>query len=560
MALFDPVRFIKEWFEDKTKPGFEQAWLNLTIPQQAAVAKVWNAVQDEFQGKHKNKIPEDPASFAEKFSAGTREPWIRARHLDLINQKLLDLHSGKIRRAIIAMPPRSGKSLMCSFWFPLWLLCKDPGRAKIILCTYNQSYAETLGRKLRDYIRDYGQALGLELDPATTAAHRWALTSGATFYAVGRGSSLTGRGATALLIDDSLKDQEEASSETIRERLHDWWGTTASTRVEPGGFMLNIQTCWHLDDLAGRCIRQSEEGTGPAWDVLKLPAIAEDNDPLGREPGEALWPERFPLEVLLEQKKTMIPSHWSALYQQNPIPAEGNVFPMSWWQHWDTLPVFDTMIQSWDFSFKDAKKSDFVVGQVWGRKGASFFLVDQVRARMSAKDSISAIRSLTQKWPQARAKLFEDKANGPALKSLLQHEVGGIVPVNPKGNKVARASAASPFVQAGNVFLPLPAQAPWVNDFIIEMGQFPNGSHDDVCDAFSQAINYLAPGSFATVNKLYGIAQAEDEDFKQDPKKRHDRHIWALIQKEVKQNQRLQARDASQADPFRPKPRRPFGM
>lgn len=553
--MFDPVRFIKEKILGREEAEQWRALDNLTIPQQAAVVKVWKAAQEEFLGSGKAKIPDDPASFAEKFSQGTREPWIRAKHLDLINQKLLDLYSGRIRRAIIAMPPRSGKSLMCSFWFPLWLLCKDPGRAKIILCTYNQSYAETLGRKLRDYIRDYGEPLGLQLDPSTTAAHRWALTTGATFYAVGRGSSLTGRGATALLVDDSLKDQEEASSEIIRERLHDWWGTTASTRVEPGGFMLNIQTCWHLDDLAGRCIKQSEDGTGPKWDVLKLPAIAEEGDPLGREPGEPLWPERFPLEVLLEQKKTMIPSHWSALYQQNPIPAEGNMFPMGWWQYYEVLPAsFDIMIQSWDFSFKDAKKSDFVVGQVWGRKGASFYLVDQIRARMSAKDSISAIRAFSAKYPQARAKLFEDKANGPALKALLQHEVGGIIPIQPKGSKEARAAAIQPFVQAGNVFLPSPKVAPWVNDFLVECGQFPNGSHDDIVDSLTQAINYLAPSSYVAMRKAQAEAGAEDSTRQQDPQKALQDAVWKQVKHDARKTTRaLRKQQSQENNAWRPK-------
>lgn len=540
--MFDPVKFLKDRWGKDIKI-IQKDIDDLTIPQQTAVVKTWKAFQAEFMGAGKSKLPEDPAGFAEKFSTSTRDIWTRAKHLDMINQKLLDLSSGKIKRAIVALPPRHGKTTLCSFWFPLWLLCKDPGRTKIILCTYNQSYAETLGRKLRDFIRDHGAELGLQLDPGTTAAHRWALTSGATFYAVGRGSSLTGRGATALIIDDSLKDQEEASSEIIRERLHDWWGTTASTRVEPGGFMLNIQTCWHLDDLAGRCIKQSLDGSGPEWDVLKLPALAEDMDPLGREPGEALWPERFPLDVLLDQKKTMIASHWSALYQQNPVPAEGNMFPMDWWQYYEVLPdKMDIMIQSWDFSFKGAKKSDYVVGQVWGRKGASFYLVDQIRARMSAKDSISAIRAFTSKYPQARAKLFEDKANGPALKALLQHEVGGIIPIQPKGSKEARAGAVTPFVQAGNVYLPSPRICPWVNDLVIEAGQFPNGSNDDQIDSLTQALNFLAPQGFLALRGAHMAAHEEEAGKNSNPQQALKDAIWKTINKGAKRNEQIRKR------------------
>lgn len=240
----------------------------------------------------------------------------------------------------------------------------------------------------------------------------------------------------------------------------------------------------------------------------------------------------MPEAEMLDTKRASSAYIWSAVYQQEPVPGEGNMFPMGWWKEWEVLPSqFDTMVQSWDFSFKDAKKADFVVGQVWARKGASFYLVDQIRARMSAKDSIEAIRVFTKKYPQARAKLFEDKANGPALKALLQHEVPGIIPINPKGRKEARAAAVAPFVQAGNVFIP--KGAPWVSDFILELGQFPNGAHDDMVDAMSMALGYLAPGGFTSIRQAHQAGLVENAE-KLDPQSIVHNRVWTAIRSAAK--------------------------
>ena len=148
----------------------------------------------------------------------------------------------------------------------------------------------------------------------------------------------------------------------------------------------------------------------------------------------------------------------------------------------------DEMAQSWDCSFKDLETSDYVVGQVWGRLGCNFLLLDQVRARMDCPATVKAVREMTKKWPHCAAKLIEDKANGSAVIQMLTNQIGGILPVNPQGGKIARASAISPLIEAGNVFLPHPHLFPWVNDFIEECVQFPTGAHDDQVDAMTQMI------------------------------------------------------------------------
>jgi predicted phage terminase large subunit-like protein len=199
--------------------------------------------------------------------------------------------------------------------------------------------------------------------------------------------------------------------------------------------------------------------------------------------------------------------------QQRPSPAGGGIFKRHWFRYWQPRganlpPVIvrlpdgtqtsitaieaphrvDEQIQSWDCSFKDLDTSDYVVGQVWARVGPHFLLGDQLRGRMDCPATVKAVRELTQKWPGTLAKLIEDKANGSAVIQMLQYEIPGLLPVNPSGGKIARAQAISPLIEAGNVYLPHPDYAPWVNDLIEECAQFPNGAHDDQVDAMAQAL------------------------------------------------------------------------
>jgi len=181
---------------------------------------------------------------------------------------------------------------------------------------------------------------------------------------------------------------------------------------------------------------------------------------------------------------------WNALYQQRPSPIHGCIFKRDDWRFYRQAPDnFDEMIQSWDCAFKDKSTSDFVVEQVWGVKGADKYLLDQVRDHLSFAATVNAIRSLTMKWPKAHTKLVEDKANGTAVIETLQHEIPGIVAVEPEGGKEARAHAVSCEIEAHNVYLP--GAMPWVHDFIEECAAFPVGAHDDQVDAMTQALTRI---------------------------------------------------------------------
>ena len=430
----------------------------------------------------------DPAAFAWLASQGQ---WRIAPHLDLLAEKLLDVAQGKTTRLLIQMPPRHGKSEFASGHFPAWYLGTFPDR-RVILASYEHGFASSWGAKARDRFAEWGPHLWrLWVRKDKQAADDWQIAgrSGGMVCA-GVGGPITGRGADLLIIDDPVKSAEEADSETYRSRAWDWYRATAYTRLEPKGSILLIQTRWHEDDLAGRVLAEAAK-TGERWEVIKLPALAEEGDILGRAEGEPLWPERYPAQALAVIRESVGPYWWEALYQQRPSPPEGALFKREWWRFYadrDRPERFDQLLQSWDMAFKETGDSDYVVGQVWGNVGARIYLLDQVRERMDFAKTLQTVEALSARWPQALLKLVEDKANGPAVISALGMKVRGLVPVNPQGGKLSRAQAILPLVAASNVWLPHPQEQPWVEGFLAEASSFPVGAHDDQVDAMSQAL------------------------------------------------------------------------
>ena len=325
-----------------------------------------------------------------------------------------------------------------------------------------------------------------------------------------------------LFIDDPIKDRKQADSLTYRDNVWEWWTNVARTRLAPGAPVVLILTRWHEDDLAGRLLAQQNAdpdpvtGGGEGWRVINIPAMADhrpergETDPLGREPGEWMVSARGRTPEQFEKIRQAVgPRTFESLYQGKPAPVEGNLFKRDYWRYYKaplayrrddgTMQVSaDQVIQSWDMTFKDTKGSDYVVGQVWARRGAEAFLLDQVRDRLDFTATCKAVETLSAKWPQAVAKLVEDKANGPAVIAQLRRHVSGLIPVDVKDSKLARASAVAPFAEAGNVHLPDPRLAPWVGDFIEEAASFPNAAHDDQVDGMSQALARLLLNRGAT--------------------------------------------------------------
>ena len=255
------------------------------------------------------------------YGLAVRPGFEAAPHIKAIVSRLEDIEAGRIKRLMILTAPRHGKSMITSEIFPAWYLGRHPDRY-VVGASYSSDLAGDFGRKVRNTIADavHGAIFPeCQLSEDSGGAQKFATTKGGAYFAVGRGAGLTGRGAHVLIIDDAIRDRAEADSEVIRKGLHEWFSSVAYTRLMPGGAIVIVQTMWHEDDLAGRLLReQSGE-----WTVLNLPAIAEENDVLGRKAGEALWPERYPLATL-EKIRTVIGSAaFVSLYQQRPSAATG---------------------------------------------------------------------------------------------------------------------------------------------------------------------------------------------------------------------------------------------
>lgn len=429
------------------------------------------------------------------------------RHTELVCKVLQRVADGEQLSILIEMPPRHGKSMTVTETFPSFYLGKNPDK-RVIAAAYSDGLATKFGRLNRNKFNEFSPSLfNLKLSESNAAMKDWGVEDHrGGMIATGIGGSITGQGADLMIIDDPIKNMQEASSQKIRDNIWDEWEATLSTRLHDGASLIVIMTRWHEDDLIGRLLARSPRD----WIRLRLPAIAEDEDDLlQRKIGEALCPELGYNEQWAEAKKEEVGSRtWAALYQQRPSPAGGNIFKRGWMKYYvrtseqkrewgvsddvAVLPIhFDKMAQSWDCAFKDSSTSDFVAGGVWGRKQAQYFLLDADHRRMGFTETIKAIRAMSDKWPQARSKYIEDKANGSAVIDMLKDEISGIIPVEPEGGKEARANAVSPLFEAGNVYLPHPNMCSWVEDLVEELVSFPNAAHDDFVDMTTQALNQL---------------------------------------------------------------------
>jgi predicted phage terminase large subunit-like protein len=389
---------------------------------------------------------------------------------------------------MIFMPPRHGKSLLSTQLFPAWYLGKNPGHS-VISASYSQDLADDFGRKVRNLVADplhFAIFPKCRLSDDSSGMRRFNTVHGGSYFAVGRGAGLTGRGAHLLLLDDLLKDREEAQSEVIRRGLHDWYGSVAYTRLQPGGAIVNIQTRWHEDDLGGRLLR---EHTDDGWDVLCLPAIAETDESF-RKAGDALWPQKYPLPALQQIRTAIGGAAWASLYQQRPSAAEGAVFQRAWWRSYSEAPTgFKKIVLSLDTAFKTGAENDYSVGTVWGVTRSGFYLLHLWRQRVEFPELKRKLATLAAEW-NPNVILVEDKASGQSLIQELRADTTlPVKPIKVEHDKLTRAHAVTPVIEAGRVYLL--EKAPWLETFLDETAAFPNAPFDDTVDSVTQALNYM---------------------------------------------------------------------
>ena len=438
-------------------------------------------------------------------------------HLDLICDRLTRLADGQISRLLVCVPPRSLKSLLCSVVFPAWLLARN--EAERLLCiSYAQPLAEDFARQGRQLMETgfYRGAFETRLSPDRRAVEQFETVGGGSRIASSVGGTVTGRGGDFIIIDDPMKP-EEALSETGRKTVLDWMRSTLVSRPNSkrNQRLLVIMQRLHEEDLAGYLMEQG------GWETLALPAIAVEPEEhrfevagrvetVRRAPGEALHPQREPLEVLEQTRRDMGNLAFAAQYQQNPLPTEGNLVKRSWFREYGPADTYqlERIVQSWDTGSKTAAQHDYSVCTTWGMKAGNVYLLDVWRGKLEMPELCRKVIELHDRFNPERV-LVEDKGAGIALLQALRSQYfhKGI-PYLPKEDKLVRLHGVTPTIEGGYVFLP--HSAPWLDDFLHELCGFPGAKHDDQVDSTSQALHWImtqgSPGG------IFEFMRRQDEE------------------------------------------------
>ena len=456
-------------------------------------------------------------------------------HMRYICDRLDDVANGKIKRLMISMPPGHGKSYCASHYFPAYYLAKNPEK-QVIAATHKQELSDSFGRKVRNAIMSEEHArvfpeTGVATDK--TAAGEWQTTKGGGYHATAVGANVTGRRGDILIGDDLLSGIEAAESDSSRNKLWSWWAADFFTRRKNKDTpIILIQTRWHLGDLMGRLDQAERDGAGEKWERVILPAIAGENDPLGRELGEALWPESFPIDELERVRKNPATTSriWASLWQQNPVVDSGGIIDQTWFKWWRSKdpPKIEYVLQSWDTALTANKTSAFSASTTWGvfnddNEIPNIILLSAWRGRVEwpvlrrqvqrmARDYRDDNYNVPIKPVRGRNPdtiLVEAKANG----QMLIHDLAraGIIATkfNPDkfGDKIARVRLVTDLIENGRVWLPAQGPTydtlrPWAADFLEQCVQFPAADARDWVDTMTM--------SFLRIKQSGWVANTED--------------------------------------------------
>lgn len=420
-------------------------------------------------------------------------------HIELVSEYLELVAKQEIKRLIINIPPRYSKSNLVTVMFPAWVWTRAPAK-RFMTFSYSVdlSTKHSVDRRMIIQSEWYQRAWADKFQILTDQnlkteylnTHRGHCTASSI------GGTSTGKGGNIIIVDDPI-DPRRANSDAERKTANEFYKTSIQTRLndKKKDAIVIVMQRLHDDDLTGMLVKEQAD----EWTVVKIPAQSEEDHEIvfpvsgkviERPTGDILWPEREGQKELTLQKKTLGSWSYEGQYQQNPAPKEGGIIKRSWFKFYKRLPeTWDQKITSWDLTFKEKKTSDYVAAFAVIRKGADRYFCDHLLEQLGYVNTRKAFRNWASKHSEATAHIIEDKANGSALINDLQSEILGLIPIEPVGDKVERLEVASPQVESGNVYLP--ADAPWVDDFIDRITKFPNVTVKDDIDAFSQALIYL---------------------------------------------------------------------
>lgn len=427
--------------------------------------------------------------------------WKPARHLLYLCDVMEAVERGEVRRVMVFMPPRHGKSEVGSKKFPAWFLGRNPDK-DIIISSYSADLAYDFSRIARNTLRDWGHLWGVEVASDSGAVGRWGIEGHrGGLVAAGVGGPITGRGAHVAIIDDPFKNWEEAASQTIRNRVWNWHRSTLRTRLAPGGAIVLIMTRWHEDDLAGRLIAHAKE-SGQEWMIVNFPQYAEEGDLLGREVGETLWPEWYPPEEIEEIKKDLGSYLFEAMHQQRPSPEEGDLFKRSWFRYFYEDEEYYVLVQPegeekrvkksdcWIFQTVDPaatekEKSDYFALSTFIVTPERDLLVSDVFREKAETTKHGAIMRSQYERHHPAFQGVENKTFGLNIIQGMRTSGLPIRPIKADTDKVSRARTVSARYEVGTVYHRRGAS--WLNVVEDELVTFPNGEHDDVVDTIAYA-------------------------------------------------------------------------
>ena len=433
------------------------------------------------------------------------ETYLHNWHVDAIVHQLTRVQAGESRRLLISQPPRSLKSICVSVAYVAWLLGHDPTR-RVIVASYSGDFAAELHRQFRMVIASpWHAALFPDLRLAKETGLELVTSKGGGRYATSVGGTLTGRGADLIIVDDPL-NANEAYSEAARKRVIDWYGGALVSRLndKQTGAIIAVMQRLHEDDLAGHLLRQG------GWEHLNMPAIAFEDEAIElgrgrthlRRSGDILHPERESRAALEAIKAEVGSLLFSAQYQQQPVPVEGNLVRRSWFLTYDELPAGPSLrriVQSWDVAMMTSDRNDYSACTTWLVQQGNAYLVDVYRGRIEYPELRRKVIGLAAEHHAATV-LIEDA--GPGLNLLqdlraarpqgMNYPIG----VKPEGSKIDRMAAQSAKIEAGHVLLP--KSAPWLAEFLTEILSFPNGRYDDQVDSVSQFLRWLQSDAYNT--------------------------------------------------------------